>query len=116
MCRRGNHGDLARLRFLAQPGKKVEAVVLTEIDIEQDDVGKALRKGLVTAFQVWRRPDLIAFDFQPVAEQLAVKLIVFDNEDAAFHAFSKAWAVTTCPSCLINDSRQESCFRKSDSA
>ena len=34
MCRHGDHGDFTHLRFLEHPGKEVEAVVFTEIDIE----------------------------------------------------------------------------------
>jgi hypothetical protein len=48
---------------------------------------------------------------KPVAEQLAVELIVFDDEDAMFQAFSKDGEVTTRSNCLINGSRQEFCFR-----
>src|SRR2546425_2811662 len=116
VCGHGNHGDLTRLRFLAHPGKEVEAAVFTEIDIKQDDIGKPFRKNLVTGIQVCRRPNFIAFHFEPIAEQLAVELIVFDDEDTMFQAFSKAGEVTTRSSCLINGSRHAFCFRKSDSA
>src|SRR5258706_16452113 len=51
-----------------------------------------------------------------VAEELAVELVVFRNEDTVFQASSRIWEVTTRSSCLINGSRQEFCFRKSDSA
>src|SRR5207245_10200712 len=56
------------------------------------------------------------FHLEPVTEQFAVKLIVFDDQDAMFQAFSKDGDVTTRSNCLINGSRQEFCFRKSDSA
>src|ERR1700720_4035459 len=46
----------------------------------------------------------------------AVELIVFDDEDAMFQAFSKDGEVTTRSNCLINGSRHAFCFRKSDSA
>src|SRR5260370_7171539 len=79
-------------------------------------MGKPLRENLVTGLQVCRRPDFVAFHFEPVTEQLAVELIVFDDEDAMFQAFSKAGEVTTRSSCLINGSPHPFCFRKSDSA
>src|SRR5216684_7814406 len=116
MCRHGNHGDLAHVRFLAHPCDEVKAVFSTEIDIEQNRVGKPLRKSLVTGVQVCCGPDFVAFHFEPVTKQLPVELIVFDNEDAMFQAFSKDGEVTTRSNCFINGSRQEFCFRKSDSA
>jgi hypothetical protein len=58
----------------------------------------------------------VAFHFEPVTEQLAVELVVFDDEDAVFQVFSKDGEVTTRSNCLINCSHQEFCFRKSDSA
>src|SRR5260370_1434791 len=79
-------------------------------------MGKPPRKILVTALQVCASTDFVAFRFEPVTEQLAVELIVFDDEDAMFQAFSKAGEVTTRSSCLINGSRHAFCFRKSDSA
>src|SRR5882762_5097632 len=79
-------------------------------------MGKPVRKNLVTGLQVCRRPDFVAFHFEPVAEELTVQLIVFDNKDATFHALSNDGEVTTRSNCLINGSRQEFCFRKSDSA
>src|ERR1700674_5064053 len=116
MGRHSNHGNFARLRFLAHPGEQVEAVVFAEIDIEQDGIRKPFRKNLVTGLQVCRGPDFVTFHFEPVTEQLAVERIVFDHEDAVFQALSKVGEVTTRSSCLINGSRQEFCFRRSDSA
>src|SRR6266550_8162748 len=34
VCRHGNHGNSAQLRFLAHPCEEIEAVVFTEIDVE----------------------------------------------------------------------------------
>src|ERR1700747_188449 len=106
MRRHGNHGDLPQLRFLAHPGEEVEAVFGTEIDIEQDGIGKPLRKNLVSGLQVCRGPDFVAFNFEPVKKKLAVELIVFHDEDAMLQALSKVAEVTTRSNCLINGSRQ----------
>jgi len=73
---------MTRLRFLEHPGEKVEAIVFAEIDIEQDDIGKPLRENLVTGVQVCSPPNFVAFDFEPVAEQLTVELIIFNDENA----------------------------------
>jgi len=51
VCRHGNHGDLAHVRFLAHPCEEVEAVFGTEIDIKQDGIGKPLGKNLELAFK-----------------------------------------------------------------
>src|SRR6267154_383662 len=75
-----------------------------------------LRKNLVTGLQVCRKPDFVALHFEPVAEEFAVELVVFHDEDTVFQASARIWEVTTRSSCLINGSRQEFCFRKSDSA
>src|SRR6266481_8223996 len=53
---------------------------------------------------------------KPITKQFAVELIVFDDEDAMFQAFSKDGEVTTRSNCLINGSRHAFCFRKRDSA
>jgi len=90
VCRHRNHGDFPKVRFLAHPCEEIEAVFGTQIDIEQDGVGKPLRKNLVTGLQVCRKPDLEPLHFEPVTEELAVELIVFHDEDAMFQAFSKA--------------------------
>src|SRR6266850_1679733 len=47
---------------------------------------------------------------------LAVEMVVFHDEDPVFQASSRIWEVTTRSNCFINGSRQECCFRKSDSA
>jgi hypothetical protein len=82
---------------LAHPGEEVQAVVFTEIDIEQDDIGKSLPKNLVTGLQVCGSPNFVGFHFEPVAEKLTVELIVFDDKDAMVQAPSKNGEVTTRP-------------------
>src|ERR1700741_4540399 len=70
----------------------------------------------MTGLQVRRRPDFVAVHFEPVAQELAVERVVFHDEDTVCQASSRTWEVTTRSNCFINGSRQECCFRKSDSA
>src|ERR1700739_3963860 len=77
----------------------------------------SLRKDVISRLQVRSGPDFVPFPFEPVAKELAVELLTFEDENTVFQIqrVSKSGAGTPRPNCRISSSPQESCFRKSDS-
>lgn len=109
----GDDGNVAKRLEISDPACEGEAVLAAELDIEKNGVRRTGFDLGVTLLEIFGVDGFKAFGFEPVAEKLAIGLVVLDDENAAFHDFSARTAGTVRRNWSMRVSCQGCCFWRS---
>ena len=92
----GDHGvrrhrdyrDSAKSGLFSHPRSQGKAVLIAELNIQQDGIWPAILEGAYRGGQILNTADFVPFDFEPVAKQFAIQRIVFNHQDVVLHSFT----------------------------
>src|ERR1700674_3650414 len=114
--RHSDHRNMGQRGMLANPPRNRQPVLISELNIKQHRVGRLFLDCCRSLRQIRSGHYLVAFRFQPVAKQFAVKLVILNDQNTVRHNFTAGAFFSTRCNCSLSCCCHDCCLWNSDSA